>query len=1303
MKILLGNLISTTIILLCLFYAHGFTFRLALENAYGKLDCGGNPTAEDAPNGCIPKIDSDFNAPKYLLRELDPVQTTSSANKVKKTRLPIHQKRTNRIERRPPKKEFRKDPMGGGGVSKDPKDKGKGKDPKKDQKGNAPKDPKSNPANDKKQEAFLKTLLELKPAFAKAVREEEDEYEHYADEYDEDDELDFDELGSEDEDELYSAAGRRARSNLFPVTKGLIDPTHDYSNIVIHISESLDDHPMSSVLRAMGLSEYPPTFATVELIDEGSKQNLFETRVSIPQKHLIVGWNEDQDAIQRFVHWVYLSWRSGSSPGRTSGFFSPEDFPPSSGLPLEYITILNVRTSKTLTVLNRVAELPGYRVKSYQDPEQKRNRNAYFFNIDFLSKHDEDSEEKKAVDALFGLQEISSIVELLHVYPNGLYHANIASIFLVIDNDANEPLATILVQLSPADSDQAMKDIDFDKQLPGIDPRLAIIGHTINPALHPLAELLPSTNGPSYFGADASYFLGHKQVEFTFAYSRLEHELIVEGLNDGLSGSDLVHLLNLAWTRQAGLIPILRLTFQGLSAAADDFINKEVESKLDDDGPRTFNFNRQGDSSGGFNAILQKFQASNFNEFEVLNGLIAKDSQNFGQAILMSIDVIAGLGDPYKTYMIFNIEYDSGSYVSNGYLKGLINAPTLLALRRGARSKGKLGRLEMVYQEDEPGMLAEFGEPESRDNYVTTDLSFGAPMIARYVFEPNAKDCKVMATPELVNEVKLWHQAVEAAKVQENSLQSTWRKRMFRAFDIIGGYCMFSLSVKNTGVLTLNENSNDHKFELWISQISGNIIVATKFPDPGDELDVNPALENIADAIWALWIAVDTQSEVGPYLYKESLKSRQTGLRFVTILHPSDQTIATLRQIYILHSLDKTQITIFGNEGYGFEVFSDHIYGSSSTWRRLLLTLNGLPEVFALDDLCRRIFYVAYSILNHRRRVGAVLVRCVEDMPELIIGLGHFTFEQPTSTSTDYNQLSYIRGKPNMAELAEAGFDVSWSVASSYMFERSDLIPPETQIKSEYEVTVTAYMLGCPLDIRDFVRGLPWTLQSDRKHLSEQGVADINHMVNAGLEITPEEKQAFEATNTGRDIYIQYRYLRRFTPCEYEILVRGSPYHLIFVGTKDEQVGPPVLPRITRIERLSEVYFDIFARTLDLLEASKTHWISMRSHELSFDTYTTIRTMWNILTLRIPDWSGFDISFMAGSDPTIEIKEEIEIGKTLLGLVEIGALARMLSDHSRAMHHLRIARIFINRARDDIGALQGSFQIFIILKQQIYQ
>ncbi|KAK6536356.1 hypothetical protein TWF281_000595 [Arthrobotrys megalospora] len=1281
-----------------------------------------NPGSESSLKECNGQVPRRGRIPSNL-------EGIHNSKFVSNAEVPRNSSMTNKLQKRTKYKDRERFKVGRKDKpKKDPKGGSKGgskKVPKKELK----KDPKKDGGRKFNEKDLVKNLMELDPGFVdldRTVNEEEDNYFAEYEASDDENYDDFDYVGSEDE-ELYELAIKRARSTLIPMMQRRTDLLRDLSSIFIRRSEVLNHHPTSSILKAMGLSEkiFSPdsaTFVGINLELEHEDAVLLQAMVSLSQKHLVLDWSDDETIVDGLAHWMYFCWRSGFLGGTPGGEFHANQVPRSPGAPLEYITINNIVNKRTITVLSRVSELPGRRLKNYRDPEQKRTRNAYFFDTEILGRYHDESEEKKAIDALFGSTEIRAIQEMLEGYPQGPDTTKLSSIFFVIDHDANNPSAMVLVQLLPqspgsdTEPDRSVGDFELDKQPPGIDPRLIVTQHDSLPKTHPYIPPLPG-NGPSYFEASAEYVLNPtERLNFRFSYSILENHLVLAGLDrlgEKLSNHDAEissKILYSAWTRQAGLVPILRITFIGMSAASSAIV-KAVVGDGQNGVPQGIILN-SSNNMAGLMSVVQKLEAEQSREVKIAIALMELNKGNFGQNRLVQLALgIDGDGD---AFLIFTMEYSEELQFGGENLYGAANNPFLVALRRGTRLKAEMELLEPIYQDDEPGIREETANPtpSSGEEYRKSDLSVGSKDIAKYTFVPDLDSKSFCDVPDqthpIMGEVLSWDKKLgkftDDKASNGDEVQLLWRKKVAAAFGGMKVYCRFSLS-KNSHEQVFG-NDNSRTFEFLISHDSGHIVLPMKFPEFDRKVNPESTLIDLEDAIWALWIAVDTSgsSRSFPQQYQAKVKNRITGLRYVTILRPSDETIQTLQLLYTQLSLSTSQIIIFPSQDSGLELLPDHPTTEDNIRRRILLALNGLPEVYAIDDLCRRNFYKPYSLLNYRRRVGAVIIKWVGDQPQLVIALGHFTFERPTEGMMKLETLSRIRERSDLTELTEAGCEIAWSSASSYLFELSDLILAASQnVGSEYNIEETGYILGCPEDIKGFLGRLPWAAGSDiRRQITQEEVADLTRLVKE--EISAEEQHAFTEGKIGQNAYRSYTYTYRYHPLKYQFLVRGSPYHLIVGVTNDEQAGLPTVSRIARIERLSRAYYDLFLRTAELMNSavSDPRWVSMYTHHLSFETATIVRKLWNIMSLRVTNWRGFDISFTRGPNPTIKDKEEIQIGKTLLGLVEIGGLGRMLSDHARAMQNLRISRILINTAPDEKGVPDSSFQIVIVLRPQVF-
>ncbi|EWC44520.1 hypothetical protein DRE_06692 [Drechslerella stenobrocha 248] len=1229
-------------------------------------------------------------------------------------RAPGLQKRTGRIKKRPKKEEKETKKGKEKGTQKPPKKtSGSGKVPKKDVK----LDPKTDQIRIAKERELIKNLLEINPE-AHFGDSESDEYEHFNEEYEEEDFLEtFTELGSEDE-ELYDAAIRRARSNqLFPETEGHVGQPYGFAGILIRQDSTVGHHPASFALQSLGIpakvySTGSPSFRVVDIIKKDDGRLLLRSMISLPHKHLVVFGGKSDQTTTNLAYWLSVCWRSGPlSAGRQEGGVYPLGaIPQTPSESLEWVTI-HVGSKKTMTVLNRVAELPGTRLINYQDP-QKKTGSGYHLDFGLLGQQHEDSEEAKALDALLGSSELNSIRHMLQRDPFEQYRTEIVSVSFLIDHDAKNPIATVLLQLLPqgpgpvSPPDQLMDTLVLDRQPPGIDPRLVITEHDLDPSYHPLAELSASSEA-SYFLVSGVYYSEEQQQSFQFWYSRLEKQLVVSGLNQISEseepphlGENLGHILNLAWTRQAGLIPILRITFMGVSAALQAFIKKEVELRQNG-GPPVVGFDRESDPAS-LQAIAEKLQASGCREVKELLVLSTKGAENFGQFELSALHM--GLHEVQGPFLYVALSYSHGAYSDVGYEKlyGLTEVPALTALRRGIRLKAEMEYLEPTYREDAAGYHHDLQNPGDQVDYQATDLAIGGRYIERFIFDSAAG--RLAEMPDLIQTIVSWGTKYEGG--QEDEVQAKWRARMTISLGGLGRhYSRYVLSVRPDDP---EIGQDARSFELVVSQKAGNVVVTTKFPDFTDESDTNPTARDLGDAIWALWLKVDTSPSSRLYTgdYREMVKNRFTGLRFITILSPSDQTIVVLQAIYEHFGLNPEEIFIWAHKETGFDFPSANPTRRASLVQRVLLTLNGLPEVSTIEELCIRNFYRPFSALNYRRRVGAILVKWDGNVPQLVIGLGDFLFDAKVDDISEFKTLPYLRQRSDVAELTEAGSEIAWASTSSYLFELSDMVPERGKGEDwEYNAEDKGFaMIGCPADIKGFLHGLPFVSPSVRKSLTQQEASEITQLVTE--EIVRPGQQGSMTGDPFFQSYRHYTYQRRYVPSQYEFLVRTWPYHIIIGTLGDGQAGPPVARRSARIDQLSRVYYDIFLRTTNFEEGVDpgTRWVSMRAHELSFATESLIRNIWNLMTFRIPGWSGFDVSFAGApnNDPSSEDREEVFIGKVLLGLVEIGALGRMLADHAKSMRNLKISRIFINTAPDASGQADKSFQIFVMLRPEVY-
>ncbi|KAF3316010.1 hypothetical protein TWF173_002790 [Orbilia oligospora] len=1175
--------------------------------------------------------------------------------------------------------------------------------------------------------AFSQKLVQLDSNKFARLHEEEYDWSGAFEESESDSEsnsLDFDYSGSED-DEIYQIAIKRARKNLVPETsknqkvdgdlKVDEDPNKSVSAVVIDRKEALHYHPASPILKAMGLpdevfSPESPSFAQMDLnVDTGgqSLEFLRSLWASSTQKHIVIDWHPQKQIVEDLPKLLYLVWRLETYPGIQVGQYRAIHVPWEPTVPLEYITINRIADAKSLTILTRAAELPGRRLKNYHDPMQKKNRHGYFFDSKVLSQYHKDSPERKSINALLGSEPILAIRKMLQTFRRGLSEAEISSIFLWIDYNEDDSSAMIILQLSHKASEpgDSLGSFSLDKQPPGIDPHLIITSRGENPVHHPLSP--PSYEiEPSYFEASAQYRIhSGRSLDFYFYYSRFEGHFVLGGLGqlgETLDDSDAARagsILYSAWIREAGLKPILSVTFIDLSNAATSLVA----------------------SIHGVQA--QKLAETQCREAKLVQALLGMSGENFGQFQLVRLTV--GIDEENKASLTLTVEYNQYFQSDGQGLFGDTDNALLVALRRGTHMKAEMEVLEPRFLDEEGAMRGEVDSlPSGRvkqSEYREGDktISFSRAIIGQYNFVPNKPlDCRSERKPPLLKDIVSWNNELENHAHPEHGayddVQSQWRRKVAAAFDEKELFCTFTLSPKYLEHGS-QDNQNQENLEFGISQGPGYIVLRSKF---GGNMD-GPGF---GSAVWALWVTVDTATELHPNVYLQRVPNGQTGLRYVVILQPSDETINILQTIYLNLGLNKESIIIFPSKDTAFNLLPDISTIEDNVRRRVLLTIYGLREVHAIDELFSKTFQEPYSILNYRRRVNAVLVKWYGEMPQLVIMLGHFTFDNPKVFSglfkDNFKLLSPMRQRKDLEEFTTAGCEIAWSSISSYMFDVSDYGPLADPVDNgsaapenkplEYAFANTGTILGCPQDIQGFIQSIPWRESESniRKRITAQEVADLSQL--ATDEINEEEKQAHLKGEIGPKIYKSFEYTRQYHPARYVFTVRaGPPYHLIVAVANDGQAGFSAevgLPRSTRIERLSRAYYDLFVRTMDLVRSpgSETRWISMRAHELSFETSSTIQNLYNMASRLVPNWQGFDVSFTAGPRPTPQDNEEIQVGKTLLGLVEIGALGRMLSDYSRVMQNLKIARIIIRTAPNSEGVPDSSFQVLIMLRPLVF-
>ncbi|KAF3147173.1 hypothetical protein TWF703_000013 [Orbilia oligospora] len=591
--------------------------------------------------------------------------------------------------------------------------------------------------------------------------------------------LDLDYSGSED-DEIYQLAIKRARKNVVPEADE--NPNKVISTVVIERDQTLHYHPNSTILKAMGLPDevFPP--------DSPS----FAKRVrDLPML-------------------LYLVWRFETYPGIQGGQYHAIQVPWEPTGPLEYVTINNITDAKSLTILTRAAELPGRRLKNYRDPIQKKNKHGYVFDSKVLSQYHKDSPERKTINALLGSEPIMAIRKMPQTFRRGLSEAEISSIFLWIDYNEDDSSAMIILQLSHRASEpgDSLGSFALDKQPPGVDPHLIITSRGKNPVYHPLSP--PSYEiEPSYFEASAQYRIDvGRSLDFDFYYSTFEGHFVLGGLGqlgETLDDSDAARagsILYSAWIREAGLKPILSVTFIDLSNAASSLVASihgvqgswillDVRNNPED-----------------FAILAQKLAETQCREAKLVQALLGMSGENFGQFQLVQLTV--GINEGNKASLVLTIE-------------------------RGTRMKAEMEVLELRFLDEEAAMQQEVNSlPSGRvkqSEYQECDktISFSKAIIGQYNFIPNKPlDCMSERKPPLLRDIISWNKELENPAHPEHGayddVQSQWRRKLAAAFNGEELFCTFTLSQKYPEH-NPQDNQNQGNLEFGTSHRPGYVVL----------------------------------------------------------------------------------------------------------------------------------------------------------------------------------------------------------------------------------------------------------------------------------------------------------------------------------------------------------------------------------------------------------------------------------------------------------------------------------------------
>ncbi|KAJ6263868.1 hypothetical protein Dda_0005 [Drechslerella dactyloides] len=940
----------------------------------------------------------------------------------------------------------------------------------------------------------------------------------YGEEEEQDEDFDSPYLEKEEETDLIKAAQKRAREHLIPIQRQRPDQVHPDPNLRVYQSGSLLDHPLSAILRALHIpddifSSNPPRFTGVSLGRSAQELSL-EARISPSQKHLVVRYSEDVWRIEgqgessslTLPPLLYLCWRTvalGNMRGRT---YPANQTPRSPNVPLEYITFWDIRNGKTLVVLNRVSELPGYGLKHYQDPDGRKNRFAYFFNVALLERYHEGSAEAEALASLLGTTEILSVIKILQDFPNGLYQAKIQSIFFVLEYPKTAVMFVQLVLQAPGNSVLSSStlgvstELDFlvDEQ-PASNRNLIITSQGLKLEHHPLG-VQEAHPGPSYFAGSAEYVLASgMQPKVNFQYSRLEKHLVLDRLQHFSYGDEsssirtLANILNSIWIRQTGAVQLNHITLLGLTGFTGGYIKKKTQSP---NGYRALKF----DNPEEIYPILRDLVQIKSRDILVLQALLEEGAAVFGEYQVTVLMI--GVHDKHGACLVMSIAHDPGRPINTDgeSLFGAAEDPPMLALRRGTYSKAQTEFMTLTYLEDQPIYANELRSMsiDRRQQLLKDDASL-VKNVELISSPADISECHSMGTDELpsfLSDIIAWSfERQDGTKFDDGQLR--WRAKMaselpqddFKLTSAASPFCRFSLSVPDSSIPNEKLNPQDlalpgletieiKDFWLAVNREFGNILLSTKFPESEGETGASSVVMRFGDAIWALWIRHQEATFKSDMRSWTRFKRGLFGLRHITIPQPSAQTTKVLQGLYKRYDLNKEETQLFVNTEYGVEIPTEHQTPKESLKRRVLLTLNGLAEVYAIDDLCRRIFLRPYPVLNPKRRVGALWIKWDRDLPQLIISLDDFVFENKDADGKNFKTAIAIRGRPDLKEVTEVGCGVTWSSRSSYAFEISDFINVHGQGVPEYDVQENPKLSGCPKEIQDFVGSLPWQAEN---------------------------------------------------------------------------------------------------------------------------------------------------------------------------------------------------------------------------------
>ncbi|KAF3926112.1 hypothetical protein ABW21_db0203045 [Orbilia brochopaga] len=984
----------------------------------------------------------------------------------------------------------------------------------------------------------------------------------------------FEQLDPDQDEELWTVAMERARSQAVRMSDGSAEKLQADLRLTFPDAQ-MHPHPIQAILKALELRDpdFHPEQKTIREVRMGSAlrdQLILSVGVSEPQKHLVVPYHPRIWDPRQLERYLYMCWRvvglSSIAASAAGALYSDVagSLPQAPGSLLRYISFIYITDQKTVALLNRLAVYGGGRLKNYKDPEKNSQRTAFSFNFDLLLKHDEDSAQRRTANGVLGLTEVFAVKLMLAAHFDGLHWSTIRNVYVVLDYGAKPPCAHILIELESHDrsvpkpaylQDQNLLTYELDsmdlRAASDFDPRLASKRKDDPEYAHPLdidtGEEVPAPE-QTYYSTEMAYWLGRQKGLQVNVLSSIENEhLIVVGPLTHWEPQYwplLAHVLIEGWVDEFGHKAVHAITFLTVTPACASY----AHSKIADASDGKYSVRWETDPAA-FDATLNELLVLENQTIEMHTLFRLIHAGFFARQTLSEIQMIRNPQYDYSIVVIMTRNWPWQPRRDDSVPPG--NDATQEALQRGIDMGSQLEQGEFSYLEDMPAteialkginenlrvtfldadiaiarrngdfnMFQELSDPNFNFNGQTHPFNDPSGLLDQLTTWAGTPD------PSLDPMERYWQGRFEAEFTQANN-QNSYRSI---ALTYTGAYDKETDAPSEDVGMTDDAppSLNARIFKLAVSQLVGNVIVETKFPElddmqdhyEGDD-DVDNMYEgliwpDLSAAVWSIWLSADKAAPPNPQL-KSLAQKGFAGLRYVTILRPSDETIQILQDIYSRNNFDKSRIRCFPHRNSGFDPIADAPSENESLRRRLALTLSGLVESLAIDGRCEKNIKSSYSVLNYKKRIGAVIVRWDNDQPQLVLALtttsilpetqaladsvpwaSNFAFFLDRNVRTvapSFGMLRSFRQRPEFSGIFQAGSLIA--LANSFIPDLARLVEgPYGEITDDFEGTRGDDLETCPEEIRGFFADYPWKtfLDNPRKAFTKQDQVDTTRL-----------------------------------------------------------------------------------------------------------------------------------------------------------------------------------------------------------------